>query len=1268
MAGKLFTVSIFAIALSLLLLAFPGKSTQALWYNTGAPITLSCDSGSCTGTNPYAPDETADVQLNTSWASQSSNFAYGYIASFIPADWYAAHSDKLTLGSQGGLLTSDTYLGLGNSACENFLPVAFDLYVANTDTSQTFDVAGDMDNVDGDDEECYAGAAGNGIINHIDCYPDFNNIMFDPDGNGPKPPLKPRARLSGWSLVAGAKVLIQYFIFNPGQLQAYDEPQSYSQFGPEWGYPAIIVLQNPSEPESPTPITCFCTPIITTTRLWGKTAAGETQFHNPPVDTGLRDAEGVGTNTHPFISWGLSYRSIEAFGEAGDPTGTIQMDEAEENIDTCPLQAKLDDLRRTNGADGDMIDPICDDGRDGGDVDNDAFLNNNDNCPLVNNPYPQLESEWRVMPPPADGGPAQDNIGNACEVSAAGDWDGGDWDGDTLVNDPYEEHLNRYYVQGNYLGDMAIWPIPLDDELSEGWPANDADKDGWTDAAELAYGSDPSAATGNPGGDHDGDGIPNVAGMARCEQGNTIDCSDNCPIDYNPSQADTWGIVGVGDVCELAGPMGYNSTSYHMVDGNPASGQPGDYDGDGLADDDDPCPQHNPTMGSPPGADADNDGIGDTCDPMPFIDFAPFGRPEHRALEFAVPLNDVGAKPHPSEKPKITQLHNFALAGGAAPKPQPPAVYPLIMTAGEVVESQWYELWPYWKRTWTVANVVDNGDGILSESDQIQVVIDDGIFDPAGEPAAENGWYHVEEVTVTIEVSKYSERPDADLKHKRTLELESGYDMQDAIANPVSTQWVQKDSNYRTHAERFHLSGWTDNGDSLLSECDDIVLEDKYVPGEKYTYHVDQVGIDITVVRKDDPTDSGSDPANPGMDGMEQICDDYIDNDGDGLVDGDDTCGDLSGDSDNDGLPDSGAGKDNCKFAPNQTQTDTDGDGKGDACDADDDNDGLTDAYEYFLGSDPLDPASTGGKTGSEDTDGDGFADNLEHFQGVDSTSSCPGATEAWTTDIDNNTKTDVMDILAYPAAKVLMSKCGQTGQGGLYYDARYDINANCEVNVMDILEYPARGVLMTQCKTLAFHNSTGGGVDDIHLKLAGTTKNFKRVAKAWDDDDASWTCTAVPPATNTIDCTRDSGALDNSKQLYIAVQWDLGSNVDGANSYWTPGTGDLGTVMQRTTVMLRNDSQGPVDDVHLVLSAGKNVYGVLEMVDSDGVDWTCSTSLPANAIDCTRGVGDVDFEYKALLNIDWKIDLGAAVDTVSSYWTEDATNVGPITIIRMDP
>jgi hypothetical protein len=75
---------------------------------------------------------------------------------------------------------------------------------------------------------------------------------------------------------------------------------------------------------------------------------------------------------------------------------------------------------------------------------------------------------------------------------------------------------------------------------------------------------------------------------------------------------------------------------------------------------------------------------------------------------------------------------------------------------------------------------------------------------------------------------------------------------------------------------------------------------------------------------------------------------------------------------------------DNCRFVTNADQANADGDSAGNACDDDDDNDGLSDATEAALGTNPL----------SSDSDGDGKPDPADSCPLVAGTGSngCPVA------------------------------------------------------------------------------------------------------------------------------------------------------------------------------------------------------------------------------------------------------------------------------------
>ena len=125
-------------------------------------------------------------------------------------------------------------------------------------------------------------------------------------------------------------------------------------------------------------------------------------------------------------------------------------------------------------------------------------------------------------------------------------------------------------------------------------------------------------------------------------------------------------------------------------------------------------------------------------------------------------------------------------------------------------------------------------------------------------------------------------------------------------------------------------------------------------------------------------------------------------------------------DTDSDGVPDY---QDNCVLEPNgplvpdasgNSQVDTDGDALGDACDPDDDNDGLTDAQELTLSTNPL----------LVDTDDDGLSDSnevsagdpLAYDIGLDTDPNDDDTDDDWVKDgVEVSQGTDPVDPADYP-------------------------------------------------------------------------------------------------------------------------------------------------------------------------------------------------------------------------------------------------------------
>jgi len=131
--------------------------------------------------------------------------------------------------------------------------------------------------------------------------------------------------------------------------------------------------------------------------------------------------------------------------------------------------------------------------------------------------------------------------------------------------------------------------------------------------------------------------------------------------------------------------------------------------------------------------------------------------------------------------------------------------------------STWHELWPSFCASSHQDSLEDNGDGLLTACDYIYL---------------DGQRFHVDWVGPTyylncdilIEPSDYQE------------------------GDPICQTWIEVTPNY---GALWHVDDWVDNGDGVVSVCDDIIISGG-ASGEVLTCHIDDIRTNIRVTG--DPT------------------------------------------------------------------------------------------------------------------------------------------------------------------------------------------------------------------------------------------------------------------------------------------------------------------------------------------------------------------------------------------------------------------------------
>lgn len=336
------------------------------------------DHASATSFNPTlkielastAPGANSDATSEFNINAPDSNF--GGVVAFVPSA-FVPTSTTVAVGAIVGKLDAVATLGLVNAPCALALPVSFTMLNGSTNTGDTISPATTGDTL----APLTLDANGNGIPDGIDKYPSYLNTLF--------PGLTPLARAMGLTNVAGLTVGLNFLLFQPGTVfPATSLGPGLPAPDANLGYPSVTVLQDPTVPPVPSPITDFCSPLKSTSLTYGLSQ------DNPgtgPNEGGAVVRTNPADGVYNFVTFARSLRDADDDG-------------VENSLDTCPYSADPDFDPRKAAEAGAVPNPTSDPDNDGipnscdptpnvnttnNDHDFDRFANRGDNCPLVSN-------------------------------------------------------------------------------------------------------------------------------------------------------------------------------------------------------------------------------------------------------------------------------------------------------------------------------------------------------------------------------------------------------------------------------------------------------------------------------------------------------------------------------------------------------------------------------------------------------------------------------------------------------------------------------------------------------------------------------------------------------------------------------------------------------------------------------------------------------------------------------------------------------------------
>ncbi|MEX0800934.1 MAG: hypothetical protein WD379_06955 [Dehalococcoidia bacterium] len=300
-----------------------------------------------------APGAQSDITVSLELLAPQYNFRL--IVTFLPPDWEVASDSDIPDGAVTGELTSMSTLGLIGGACNTPVPTGFTFMDATTSADALVPF-----------EEQFAVL--DGLPRGVTEYPDYLTRMFvDADLAA----ITPLSRQYAQTLVGETPVSLNFVLFQPGTPIGPFNPD------PAMGYPSVTVLQNTGDPGAeaiPAAITDFCTPLTSETITFGETR------DNPDIEGdqggGAYRTNPGGDGDHQFTTFALSLWDTNRNGLENDldPCRHRLWDPAEFEWDP----REFDDMPPLEACGLDPADTSVD-------IDQDGFLNRQDNCPWVAN-------------------------------------------------------------------------------------------------------------------------------------------------------------------------------------------------------------------------------------------------------------------------------------------------------------------------------------------------------------------------------------------------------------------------------------------------------------------------------------------------------------------------------------------------------------------------------------------------------------------------------------------------------------------------------------------------------------------------------------------------------------------------------------------------------------------------------------------------------------------------------------------------------------------